>query len=126
MIGTLPAADCFFELIERIGQFPNQVELLGTAVIENPPMLIRDGGVIAPGYSEELDELRSISENAGAILVDIETRERERTQLSTLRVKYNRVHGYYIELSRRESDQAPADYQRRQTLKMPSALSPRN
>ena len=117
LIGTLPAADCFYELIERIGQFPNQVELLGTAVIENPPMLIRDGGVIAPGYSEELDELRSISENAGAILVDIETRERERTQLSTLRVKYNRVHGYYIELSRRESDQAPADYQRRQTLK---------
>jgi DNA mismatch repair protein MutS len=117
LIGTLPAADCFCELIERIGQFPNQVELLGTAVIENPPMLIRDGGVIAPGYSEELDELRSISENAGAILVDIETRERERTQLSTLRVKYNRVHGYYIELSRRESDQAPADYQRRQTLK---------
>ena len=117
LIGTLPGADCFYELIERIGQFPNQVELLGRAVIDNPPMLIRDGGVIAPGYSEELDELRSISENAGAILVDIETRERERTQLSTLRVKYNRVHGYYIELSRRESDQAPADYQRRQTLK---------
>ncbi|WP_272975078.1 DNA mismatch repair protein MutS, partial [Alcanivorax jadensis] len=104
LIGTLPGADCFYELIERIGQFPNQVELLGRAVIDNPPMLIRDGGVIAPGYSEELDELRSISENAGAILVDIETRERERTQLSTLRVKYNRVHGYYIELSRRESD----------------------
>ena len=117
LIGTLPAADCFYELIERIGQFPAQVELLGKAVIENPPMLIRDGGVIAPGYSEELDELRSISENAGAVLVDIETRERERTKLSTLRVKYNRVHGYYIELSRRESEQAPADYQRRQTLK---------
>ena len=117
LIGTLPAADCFYELIERIGQFPAQVELLGKAVIENPPMLIRDGGVIAPGYSEELDELRSISENAGAVLVDIETRERERTQLSTLRVKYNRVHGYYIELSRRESEQAPVDYQRRQTLK---------
>ncbi|EKF73578.1 DNA mismatch repair protein MutS [Alcanivorax hongdengensis A-11-3] len=117
LVGALPGEDCFYELIERIGQFPAQVELLGKAVIENPPMLIRDGGVIAPGYSDELDELRSISENAGAVLVDIEKRERERTQLSTLRVKYNKVHGYYIELSRREAEQAPADYQRRQTLK---------
>ena len=117
LIGTLPASDAFYELIERIGQFPEQVELLGNAVIENPPMLIRDGGVIAPGYSPELDELRSISENAGQVLVDIETRERERTGFSTLRVKYNKVHGYYIELSRREADDAPVDYQRRQTLK---------
>ena len=114
---ALPDDAVFQGLHDRLSDFPDKVALLERAVIENPPMLIRDGGVIAPGYSEELDELRSISENAGAVLVDIETRERERTGFSTLRVKYNRVHGYYIELSRREADQAPVDYQRRQTLK---------
>ncbi len=97
--------------------FPDEADLLQRAVIENPPMLIRDGGVIAPGYNAELDELRAISQNAGDVLVDIEKRERERTGLSTLRVKYNRVHGYYIELSRREAEQAPVDYVRRQTMK---------
>lgn len=117
LVGTLPSDEAFQALIARIGQFPEQVELLGRAVIENPPMLIRDGGVIAPGYHSELDELRTISENAGAVLVDIEKRERERTGFSTLKVKYNKVHGYYIELSRREAEDAPADYQRRQTLK---------
>jgi DNA mismatch repair protein MutS len=91
--------------------------LLQRAVIENPPLLMRDGGVIAPGYSEELDELRAISENAGSVLVDIEKRERKRTGLGTLRVKFNKVHGYFIELSRKEAEQAPADYVRRQTLK---------
>jgi DNA mismatch repair protein MutS len=114
---ALPALPAFQDGRARLSAFPEQVALLAGAVIENPPMLIRDGGVIAPGYSAELDELRAISENAGAILVDIEKRERERTGFATLRVKYNRVHGYYIELSRREADQAPVDYQRRQTLK---------
>jgi DNA mismatch repair protein MutS len=104
-------------LCDTLGLFPEQVELLQRAVIENPPMLIRDGGVIAPGYNAELDELRTISTNAGDVLVDIETRERERTGLSTLRVNYNRVHGYFIELSRREAEKAPADYIRRQTMK---------
>lgn len=114
---ALPESNAFAEAHERLGEFPEQCELLARAVIENPPMLIRDGGVIAPGYSEDLDELRAISENAGAVLVDIEKRERERTGFATLRVKYNKVHGYYIELSRREAEQAPVDYQRRQTLK---------
>ncbi|MBL7250073.1 DNA mismatch repair protein MutS [Alloalcanivorax marinus] len=114
---ALPDHEAFQGLHERLNEFPEQAGLLDQAVIENPPMLIRDGGVIAEGYSAELDELRSISENAGQVLVDIETRERERTGFSTLRVKYNRVHGYYIELSRREADNAPMDYQRRQTLK---------
>ena len=114
---SLPETTTFAALRERLGAFPEQVDLLTRAVIDNPPMLIRDGGVIAPGYSAELDELRSISKNAGQVLVDIEARERARTGFSTLRVKYNRVHGYYIELSRREADQAPVDYQRRQTLK---------
>ncbi len=91
--------------------------LLARALIDNPPMLIRDGGVIAPGYDAELDELRTLNENAGQYLVDLETRERERTGFKTLKVGYNRVHGYYIELSRNEAEKAPIDYQRRQTLK---------
>ncbi|MEM9058570.1 MAG: DNA mismatch repair protein MutS, partial [Pseudomonadota bacterium] len=76
-----------------------------------------DGGVIATGYDDDLDELRSISENADQHLVDLETRERERTGLSTLKVGYNRVHGYYIEISRAQAAKAPDDYTRRQTLK---------
>ncbi|RMF14749.1 MAG: DNA mismatch repair protein MutS, partial [Gammaproteobacteria bacterium] len=78
---------------------------------------IRDGGVIATGYDAELDELRGISENAGEHLLAIETRERERTGISTLKVGFNRVHGYYIEIPRTHSDKAPTEYVRRQTLK---------
>jgi len=100
-----------------IGQYPELCELLSRALVESPPVVIRDGGVLAGGYDEELDELRGISENAGEYLVDIERREREATGLSTLKVGYNRVHGYYIEISRQQSDQAPDTYQRRQTLK---------
>lgn len=105
------------ELAEQISTFDNLAALLTRAVIENPPMVIRDGGVIAEGYDSELDELRGISENAGAYLVDMETRERERTGIQTLKVGYNRVHGYYIEISKAQADQAPAEYIRRQTLK---------
>ncbi|SDT96256.1 DNA mismatch repair protein MutS [Halopseudomonas salegens] len=104
-------------LAERISQHPALADLLGKAIIDNPPVVIRDGGVIKPGFDEELDELQNISENAGQFLLDLETRERERTGLSTLKVGYNRVHGYFIELSRGQSDKAPADYIRRQTLK---------
>ena len=100
-----------------VGQYPELCELLSRALVESPPVVIRDGGVLAGGYDEELDELRGISENAGEYLVDIERREREATGLSTLKVGYNRVHGYYIEISRQQSDQAPDTYQRRQTLK---------
>ena len=100
-----------------IGQYPQLCELLSRALVESPPVVIRDGGVLAEGYDEELDELRGISENAGEYLVDIELREREATGLSTLKVGYNRVHGYYLEISRQQSDQAPDTYQRRQTLK---------
>ena len=104
-------------LAEQVRTYPELAELLDRAIIENPPAVIRDGGVIKPGYDDELDELQNISENAGQFLLDLETRERERTGLSTLKVGYNRVHGYFIELSRGQSDQAPADYIRRQTLK---------
>ncbi|WP_444924521.1 DNA mismatch repair protein MutS [Microbulbifer sp. DLAB2-AF] len=105
------------ELCGQIGEWPETVELLQKAIIENPPVVIRDGGVIATGYDEELDELRAISENAGDYLVQLELREKERTGIPTLKVGYNRVHGYFIEISRGQSDKAPAEYIRRQTLK---------
>jgi DNA mismatch repair protein MutS len=104
-------------LASEVGVYPSLTELLQRAVIENPPAVLRDGGVIKPGYDVDLDELQNISENAGQYLIDLENRERERTGLSTLKVGYNRVHGYFIELSRGQSAQAPADYIRRQTLK---------
>jgi DNA mismatch repair protein MutS len=105
------------QLSEQAGDYPEMVELLHSAIIENPPVVIRDGGVIADGYDSELDELRQISSNAGDYLLEIEQREREATGISTLKVGYNRVHGYYIEISRSQSEQAPAEYIRRQTLK---------
>ncbi|MDX1459064.1 MAG: DNA mismatch repair protein MutS [Marinobacter sp.] len=105
------------KLATTIGEYPELADLLERAIIDNPPVVIRDGGVIREGFDEELDELRNISENAGQFLLDVETRERERTGISTLKVGYNRVHGYYIEISRAQSDQAPVDYIRRQTLK---------
>ena len=105
------------ELAKEISVFPELESLLQKAIIENPPVVIRDGGVIADDYDEELDELRAISTNAGQFLVDLETREREKTGISTLKVGFNRVHGYYIEISRGQSDAAPTEYIRRQTLK---------
>jgi DNA mismatch repair protein MutS len=105
------------KLANTISEYPELADLLERAIIENPPVVIREGGVIAEGFDEELDDLRNISENAGQFLLDVETRERERTGISTLKVGYNRVHGYYIEISRAQSDKAPVDYIRRQTLK---------
>ncbi len=104
-------------LANRAGVYPALCELLDRAIIDNPPVVIRDGGVIAEGYDEQLDALRKISTNAGEFLLEIEQRERERTGISTLKVGYNRVHGYYIEVSRSQALDPPADYQRRQTLK---------
>ena len=96
---------------------PHLVELLSSAIKENPPVIIRDGGVIADGYDTELDELRALNTNAGEFLLAMEEREKASTGISTLKVGYNRVHGYYIEISRAQSDQAPVEYIRRQTLK---------
>jgi DNA mismatch repair protein MutS len=96
---------------------PHLVELLASAVKENPPVIIRDGGVIADGYDSELDELRALNTNAGEFLLAMEEREKANTGISTLKVGYNRVHGYYIEISRGQSDKAPVEYIRRQTLK---------
>lgn len=105
------------ELAASIRTYPELADLLARAIIDNPPAVIRDGGVIKRGYDAELDELQTLSENAGQYLMDLETREKERTGLSGLKVGYNRIHGYYIELPRMQAEQAPVDYQRRQTLK---------
>ncbi len=105
------------ETITRLGQHPELSKLLQLAVIDNPPVVMRDGGVIAPGYDSELDELRSLKQNAGQYLIDLEAREKERSGIATLKVAYNRVHGYYIEVSKLQAANVPADYVRRQTLK---------
>ncbi|VAX09678.1 DNA mismatch repair protein MutS [hydrothermal vent metagenome] len=110
-------APLLIQLSQEIDTHPSVVNLLQQAIIENPPMLIRDGGMLAEGYDAELDELRALSQNADQFLLDLETRERERTGIANLKVSYNRVHGYYIEITRSQSDKAPADYVRRQTLK---------
>jgi DNA mismatch repair protein MutS len=105
------------QLKQALNEYPELHDLLARAIIENPPVTIRDGGVIALGYDAELDELLSISENAGDFLLKLEEQEKNRTGLSTLKVGYNRVHGYYIEISRLQAQSLPLDYIRRQTLK---------
>ena len=92
-------------------------ETLKAAVMPEPAVWLKDGDVINQGYSAELDELRHIQNHGDEFLLELEARERERTGLSTLKVEFNRVHGFYIELSKVQAEQAPADYQRRQTLK---------
>ncbi len=105
------------QLCQQISEHPKMLLLLTKAVIETPPLLIRDGGVIAAGYDKELDELRSLQENAGEFLAELEAKEKKLTGINGLKVGYNRVHGYYIEISRLHSDVVPDHYQRRQTLK---------
>lgn len=111
------SSDNLLHIAQLINEHPDTVTLLQSSITDNPPVVIRDGGVIAEGYDAELDELRNLSKNADQFLVDLEAREKERTGISTLKVSYNRVHGFYIEISRAQSDNAPDDYIRRQTLK---------
>jgi DNA mismatch repair protein MutS len=104
-------------LAKDIRPYPELLELLTSAICENPPVVLREGGVIADGYDDDLDELRQLSTNTGEFLSKLEIEEKSRTGISTLKVGYNRVHGYYIEISRLQSKEVPADYIRRQTLK---------
>lgn len=104
-------------LANLMAEQPELSTLLQTAIIDNPPVLIRDGGVIAPGYNAELDELRNLSRNADQFLLDMEEREKAETGIANLKVNYNRVHGYYIEISRLHAEKVPAHYHRKQTLK---------
>ncbi|MGY3173922.1 DNA mismatch repair protein MutS [Pseudomonas sp. TE12234] len=105
------------QLAKTTSTYPELAALLEKAIIDNPPAVIRDGGVLKTGYDSELDELQSLSENAGQFLIDLEAREKARTGLSHLKVGYNRIHGYFIELPSKQAESAPADYIRRQTLK---------
>jgi DNA mismatch repair protein MutS len=104
------------ELAAELGEHGAHAALLARAIVPQPPVLARDGGVIAEGYDAELDELRALSTNADQFLVDLEAREKAATGIATLKVGYNRVHGYYIEISKGQSDKAPPHYTRRQTL----------
>lgn len=104
-------------IFKQISIPPDTAELLHRAIFDNPPVLIRDGGVIAAGYSAELDELRDLSQNADQFLIDMEQRERLATGISTLKVSYNRLQGYYIEVSSIHDHKVPPHYRRKQTLK---------
>ena len=104
-------------LSAQIGDFSAQIELLQKAIIETPPLLIRDGGVIAEGYNAELDEWRTLSAGATQYLENLEQRERESTGIDTLKIGFNAVHGYYIQISQGQVHKAPIHYVRRQTLK---------
>ena len=105
------------ELNDLIQEFPELKQYLGDAVAEDPAASIRDGGVIADGFDTELDRLRQLDRDAGSFLAELELREREQTGIPTLKVGFNRVHGYYIEVSRLNSEAVPERYHRRQTLK---------
>ena len=104
-------------LVERIGDHAQTAALLASAIVAQPPVLQRDGGVVADGYDAELDELRRLSTHADQYLVELEEREKAASGINTLKVGYNRVHGYYIEISKGQSDKAPTHYMRRQTTK---------
>lgn len=114
-------APCHSERIDQLIQAmqiePVLVELLNTALLEEPGVVLREGNVIADGYDAELDELRALQNNCGEFLLQLEIREKERTGIPNLKVEYNRVHGFYIEVTHAHSEKIPADYRRRQTLK---------
>ena len=114
-------ADCdsplLAELLDRLGDHADTAAHLARAVIEQPPALLRDGGVVKPGFDAELDELRTLSTHADQYLVELEARERAASGIATLKVGYNRVHGYYIEVGHAHADKVPTHYTRRQTIK---------
>lgn len=119
LISSLHSAQCedTASICWRMDALPELTELVGQAILDEPAALVRDGGVIRKGYDARLDELTRLRDDSGRALIELETRERERTGIKNLKVHYNRVHGYYIEISRLLADQVPEDYTRRQTLK---------
>ena len=104
-------------LLGELATPDSALDLLRRAIQPEPASLLREGGVIADGYDADLDELRGINDNCGAFLVELEARERERTSIANLKVEYNRVHGFYIEITNANAAKVPDDYRRRQTLK---------
>ncbi len=106
-----------FELSEKLASHLEVHKLLESAIKENPPVIIRDGNVIKSGFNKTLDELRFLSTNATDLLADMEQEEKQKTGINTLKFGYNKVHGFFIEISKAQSELAPASYTRRQTLK---------
>ncbi len=104
------------ELRQQIDLLPELVELLETAIVDDPPFVLRDGGLIRDGYSAELDELRTISREGKGWIAALEQQERERTGIPSLKIKFNKIFGYFIEVTNRNLDRIPEDYQRKQTL----------
>ncbi|MDR0234143.1 MAG: DNA mismatch repair protein MutS, partial [Zoogloeaceae bacterium] len=104
-------------LVNELAVSPDALALLERAIADEPATLLRDGGVIATGFDAELDELRAIQSNCGAFLLELETRERARTGIPNLKVEFNKVHGFYIEVSHVNTAKVPVEYRRRQTLK---------
>ena len=116
--GSTPDTSLLLKNLSQDLRTPQQaVELLVKAIAPKPAAMLRDGGVIADGYSNELDELRGLQSNASEFLLRLEKQERERTGIANLKVAYNHVHGYYIEVTNAQAGKVPADYRRRQTLK---------
>jgi DNA mismatch repair protein MutS len=107
----------FSHITSALAVSPAIEQHLGHALLAEPAALVRDGGVIASGFDAELDELRAIAENCDSFLLAMEVRERERTGIANLRVQFNKVHGFYIEVTQGQLDKVPSDYRRRQTLK---------
>jgi DNA mismatch repair protein MutS len=115
---AIPAASELLQSLQTDLATPEScLELLAKAIAPEPSAMLRDGGVIADGYSAELDELRGLQTGAGQFLVELEARERSRTGIPNLRVAYNHVHGYYIEVTNSHAEKIPEEYRRRQTLK---------
>jgi DNA mismatch repair protein MutS len=114
---SLAGVDALADLARQLVFPAAPGEQLVSAIKDEPAVVIREGGVIADGYDAELDELRGLQSNCGDFLIQLEARERERTGIGNLKVEYNRVSGFYIEVSRGQTDKVPADYHRRQTLK---------
>src|SRR5690606_25029335 len=112
-----PQAALLTQLREHIAIPAAALQLLQAAVTSEPSAVLREGGVIADGYSADLDELRAIQSNCGAFLLELEAREKIRTGISSLKVEYNKVHGFYIEVTHAHAEKIPDDYRRRQTLK---------
>jgi len=116
-LNALTAHAKISQLKNQLGDFGELLKILQAALVENPPAVTRDGGFIAKGYDAILDELLMLSHDSQQFLINMEAQERERTKIPTLKISYNRVHGYYIEMSRAQAKQAPINYTRRQTLK---------
>ena len=114
---VLSASPLLELLVQALFMPPECAQLIASALLPDPAALVRDGGVIGDGFDVELDELRAIQTNCDDFLLALETRERERTGIANLRVQFNKVHGFYIEVTQGQVDKVPDDYRRRQTLK---------